>query len=106
MATTLEDIINLDPVKDKELLYNYLNEAGLRFKKTDCKKCLKDYKNMLLEELGYIKDASAVSEFNDVECEFVYTYSYSVSWNGYIINNNSPCELKEMFFKEHPKYFK
>lgn len=101
-----EFILNLDPVKDKDVLYSLLSERGINFKKTNCKRCLRDYKNILLEELGLIEDAYEHSQFNTPECDLVYVHPRTVSWNGYFINKSTPCEIAHKFNEIFPNYYK
>lgn len=54
----------MTPKRNLQKLYSILDELGLSFKRTSCIKCLRDYYNMALEELGGIEDAAEESEFN------------------------------------------
>lgn len=49
--------------KQTELLYEIMDELGIKYKRTRCFKCHIDYLNIVKEELGLIDDASENSAF-------------------------------------------
>ena len=85
----------------KDSLYNLLEELGISFKKTRCKKCLWDYYNIIREELGLISNAADESQFNDaldlIDAEFIYLKSKSVAWNGHVMNQNTDVNVIKAF---------
>lgn len=91
--------------KDKAIIYQIAKELGLKFKETNCNKCLGDYWAILKEELGIIGNASEASAF-DSDVEFIYTRGKSVSWNGHSINQNTDPEIIKEFVKKFPDYYK
>ena len=94
-----------DIISSRETLYLLMNELGITFKKTKCVKCLRDYYNIVREELGMIESAAEVSDFNDNN-EYVYLLDRAQSWNGHIINNSTPVEVIREFVKTHKGYYK
>lgn len=91
---------NSDIYDVKEDLYSLLEELGISFKKTRCKKCLWDYYNIIREELGIIPDASEESDFNQFYgMEFIYLKSRPVAWNGHIMDNNTDPAVIRAFLK-------
>ena len=94
-----------DIISSRETLYLLMNELGITFKKTKCVKCLRDYYNIVREELGMIESAAEVSDFND-DNEYVYLLDRAQSWNGHIINNSTPVEVIREFVKTHKGYYK
>lgn len=91
---------NSDIYEVKEDLYSLLEELGISFKKTRCKKCLWDYYNIIREELGIIPDASEESDFNQFYgMEFIYLKSRPVAWNGHIMDNNTDPAIIRAFLK-------
>lgn len=93
-----------DVKADKRTLYEVMTELGIQFKKTNCVSCLKDYYNIVREELGMIEDASVLSDFDR---EYIYIPKRAQTWNGYIIDDSTPVEIIKEFIKKHPKgYYK
>ena len=90
-----------DVSKDRNAIYEVLTELGISYKKTNCHKCLQDLLNIAKEELGLIGDAADVSSFND-DFEYVYICDRAQSWNGHIINQNTPVKVIREFVKSHP----
>lgn len=101
--STMKDT-NFNPVKEPGKLYELMDELGIKYKRTTCSKCLKDYYNICLEELGLIDDASDYSEFNGYE--YVYLKDRSFIWKGYKINQKTPVDVIEEFIKEHKDYYR
>lgn len=92
-----------DVSKNRDIIYELLNELGLSYKKTNCRKCLGDYYAMIKEELGLIADASEESGWNG---EWVYLCKHAQTWNGHIIDQNTDPKVIEEFVKRFPKgYF-
>lgn len=83
-----------DVVRDKELLYQLMTELHITFKRTNCKRCLTDYYNIVREELGLIGNAAEVSEFNETDKTPTYTYTHprAVRVNGKVYNKDSKQE--------------
>lgn len=91
-----------DVSKQRDELYAVLDELGITYRRTNCKKCLRDLLNIAKEELRLIEDASAASDFNG-ESEYVYLLDRAQSWNGHIIDQNTPAEVVREFVKAFPK---
>lgn len=92
-----------NPVKQKEEIYMLMDALGMQYKRTNCGRCLRDYLNIVKEELGAIADASTESDFNEESnWEYVYIHPRTVLWNGYKMNKNTPKAVVEEFVKEHP----
>lgn len=86
-------------------IYTLLDELGITYKKNKCVRCRKDLYNILREEAGLIDDAAIESDFNG-ENEWIYLLDRAQSWNGYIIDNNTPIEIINEFVKSFPNgYF-
>lgn len=96
-----------NPVKQKEEIYMLMDALGMQYKRTNCGRCLRDYLNMVKEELGAIESAAEVSEFNDAEGEFEYIYIHprTVLWRGNKMNQHTDPKIIEEFVKEHPHGF-
>ena len=90
-----------DVSKDKKKIYDVLDALGITYKKSNCRKCLKDLKNIALEELGLIDNAADESDFNGTS-EWVYVCNRPQSWNGYIIDQDTDPKIIEQFVKSHP----
>lgn len=88
-----------DVGKDKQIMYEILDELGIKFKKTNCRKCLGDYYAMIKEELGLIADASKESGWDG---EWVYLCRHAQTWNGHIIDQNTPVDVIKDFVKRFP----
>lgn len=97
-----------DVKKQAETIYEVLDTLGISYKRTQCRKCLADLKNIAEEELGIIGDAAEVSSFDTPEgAEYVYLLDRPQSWNGHIISQDTPAEVIREFVKAFPKgYFK
>lgn len=94
-----------DVIKDKKTIYEVLDELGIKYKRTNCKKCLRDLKLIALEELGMIESAADESDFNsnsDSDYEYIYTPNRPCIWNGYIINQDTPVDVIREFVKKFP----
>lgn len=88
-----------DVSKDRETLYKLMDELKIPYKRTNCKRCLTDYYNIVREEIGLIGNAAEVSEFNEADEEATYTYNHhrAVRVNGKVYNKNSKQEdLREL----------
>ena len=98
-----------NPVKQKEEIYMLMDALGMQYKRTNCGRCLRDYLNMVKEELGAIESAAEVSEFNEIgnetEFEYVYVHPRTVLWNGHKMNQHTKREIIEEFVKKHPHGF-
>ena len=93
-----------NPLKQKEEIYMLMDALGLTYKRTNCGRCLRDYLNIVKEELGAIADASNESDFNAEtdEWEYIYIHPRTVLWHGHKINQRTPREIIDEFVKEHP----
>lgn len=93
-----------NPLKQKEEIYMLMDALGLTYKRTNCGRCLRDYLNIVKEELGAIADASNESDFNaeTYEWEYIYIHPRTVLWHGYKMNKNTPVEVIEEFVKKFP----
>lgn len=84
-------------------IYEALDFLGIPFKKTTCKRCRQDLLNIVREELGLIDDAAELSSFNsDGEKCYTYTCDRPQTWNGYVIDNNTPVEIIRKFIERFP----
>lgn len=93
-----------DVSKDRELLYQLLENLGITYKKTNCKKCLRDYFAIAREELGLIENAADESDFNG---EWKYLPNRTMTWKGYLINQSTDPKIIEEFVKKFPTgYYK
>lgn len=96
----LEAANNIEnPLKQKEEIFMLMDTLGLSYRRTNCGRCLKDYLNMVKEELGVIEDASVESDFNG---EWEYLPKRTMTWNGHLINQDTPVEVIEEFVKKFP----
>lgn len=94
-----------DSNKQIKEIYALLDELGIKYKKTSCKKCRRDLLNILREEAGMIESAADESDFNsnsDSDYEYIYTPSRPCIWNGQIINQDTPVEVIREFVKKFP----
>lgn len=96
-----------NPALQSEELYELLDLLNIKYRKTKCYRCRIDLYNIILEELGLIKDAAESSSFN---YEYKYLKSRSVLWNhdGKMvkINQNTPMSTIEEFIKTHKGFYK
>ena len=95
--------------KDYKILYEVMEELGIKFRKTTCMKCREDYLNIVKEELELIEDASEESSFDKTEYRYLHDRSFSwVAPDGkrIIIGKNTPVEYIEQFVVNHPGYYK
>lgn len=90
-----------NPLKQKEEIYMLMDTLGLSYRRTNCGRCLKDYLNMVKEELGVIADASTESDFNEAY-EWEYLPKRTMTWNGHLINQDTPVEVIKEFVKKFP----
>lgn len=93
-----------DPSKEKQTIYKLGKELGLKLEPTKCGRCLRDYVEIIKEELGLIDNAADSSDFNG-EYDYVYVRGKAVWWNGHILDNNTPINIKEEFYKKVPEGF-
>lgn len=91
-----------NPLKQKEEIYMLMDALGITYKRTNCGRCLRDYLNIVREELGAIENAAENSEFNENEWEYVYIHPRTVLWHGHKINQRTPRKIIDEFVKEHP----
>lgn len=89
-----------DVGKDRELLYKLMDELKIPYKRTNCKRCLNDYYNIVREEIGLIENAAEVSEFNESDEKATYTYNHhrAVRVRGKVYNKiSSQSDLRELY---------
>ena len=91
-----------EPFEQRAKVYSILEKLVSPYKKTTCKKCVKDYLNIIREELGIIDNAADESDFNAVEESkaengYVYLKLKPVAWNGHILDQNTPVGIIELF---------
>lgn len=92
-----------DSNKQIKEIYALLDELGIKYKKTSCKKCRRDLLNILREEAGMIESAADESDFNsNLNYEYIYTPNRPCIWNGQIINQDTPVEVIREFVKKFP----
>ena len=91
-----------NPVKQKEEIFALMDTLGLTYRQTNCGRCLRDYLNIIKEELKIIKNAAEVSEFNETGGEYIYIHPRTVLWHGYKINQFTPVDVIEEFVKKFP----
>lgn len=94
---------------DQKILYEVMEELGIKFKKTTCIKCREDYLLVVKEELGMIENAAEESSFDRTEYRYLHNRSFSwVAPDGkrIIIGKNTPVEYIEQFVENHPGYYK
>lgn len=90
------------PYKERKTLFVIADELGLKYKKSQCSKCLNDLRNIIAEELGLIGSAADMSDFNDVQSgdyKYIYIGGQSVGWMGNVMNQATPIEVIEDFVK-------
>lgn len=87
---------------DKRILYEVMDLLGISYKKTRCVRCLRDYYNIVREELGLIEDAAEVSDFNG---NYTYILNRPVMWNGYRMDNSTDPAVISEFVKKHRGYY-
>lgn len=96
-----------NPALQSEELYELLDLLGITYKRTRCYRCRIDLYNIILEELGLIKDAAESSSF---DYEYKYLKSRSVLWmrdGKYIkMNQYTPIYIIEEFIKTHKGFYK
>lgn len=91
-----------NPYRSRDTLYAIATELGLKIKKSNCKKCAKDAWNIIREELGMIASAAEESDFNGESDEgyvWVWNGGRAVSWNGHIMNADTPQEIIREYIK-------
>lgn len=87
---------------DRNVIYDVLAELGISYRRTNCRKCLKDLLNIAKEALGLIGSAAEESSFNE-DFDYVYVCDRPQTWKGYVINQDTPVEVVREFVKSHPK---
>lgn len=88
-----------NPIKEQDKIYAFMDTLGLSYRRTNCGRCLKDYLNIIKEEIGVITDASVESDFNG---EWVYLPKRTMTWKGHLINQDTPVDVIEEFVKKFP----
>jgi hypothetical protein len=102
-----------DVNKDIGIIYGLMDKLGIKYKRTKCKRCRNDYKNLIAEELGLIGSAADMSDFNantneiDWSYEYVYIYKRPIWWHSHKIGPDTPREVIEEFVQQIPQgYYK
>lgn len=91
-----------DPTTQFKLVYECLDDLGVKYQKTTCHKCRRDLYAILLEELELIEDASTMSGWDNKDYTWVYIYPRPVRWEGRIINKHTRGAILEEFCAKHP----
>lgn len=95
-----------DVNKDIGIIYGLMDKLGIKYKRTNCKRCRNDYKLMIAEQLDLIDSAADESDFNS-NSDYIYIPNRPCIWNGQIINQNTPVEVIREFVKKFPNgYYK
>ena len=92
----------VQPFKQRETLYAIADELEIKYKRNSCPKCAKDLWNIIREELGLIDNAAEESDFNGESDEgyvWVWNGGRAVSWNGHIMNADTPQEIISEYIK-------
>lgn len=90
--------------KDYNLIYEVLDELGVKYKKTTCHKCRRDLLNIAKEELELIDDASELSSWDNEEYEWIYTFDRPLKWEGKIYSKGTSKRALVPFCEAHPQY--
>ena len=94
-----------DVDKDVNVIYAILDGLGVKYKRTRCRRCRNDLKNIAAEELGLIHSAADLSQFDTVTGE-TYTWAYvrdkAVWCDGRRYNQYTDPALVEEFVKKFP----
>lgn len=88
-----------NPIKQREEIFVLMDTLGLSYRRTNCGRCLRDYLNIIKEEIGVIADASVESDFNG---EWKYLLNRTMTWKGHLINQDTPVEVIREFVKKFP----
>lgn len=91
-----------NPIKQQDEIYALMDALGLTYKRTNCGRCLRDYLNIIKEEIGVIADASVESDFNG---EWKYLPNRTMTFKGHLINQDTPVEVIREFVKKFPTGF-
>lgn len=87
-------------------LYELLDLMGIKYQRTSCIKCRKDYLNIIGEELGLIESAAEVSSFNNYKYLKKRTFLWYKDGKVVKINSKTPKEEIEQFIKTHKGFYK
>ena len=90
-----------DVNKDIAIIYDLMDKLGIKYQKTACKRCRKDFQNLIAEELGLIKSAADNSGWDD-EAEYEYLMGEDYSWQGHRLNADTPKWVIRRFFASEP----
>ena len=85
----------------RQELYDIMDALGLEYRRTSCKKCLADYRAMVMEEVGLIESAADNSAW-DGEAEYEYLMDRDYSWQGHRLNQDTPKWVVRRFMASHP----
>lgn len=83
-------------------IYALLDELGITYKRTGCSRCRRDLLNILREEAGLISSAAEASEFDATGTEYTYLPDRPQSWNGHLMDQDTPVEIIREFVKQFP----
>ena len=87
-----------DLKKDIGIVYHLLDELGIPYQPTTCRKCQQDLKMIVAEELGVIADASEESGFDTTEYRYTYAYWRPLRVDGKVYDRLSPQEDLETLY--------
>lgn len=90
-----------DVNKDIAIIYDLMDKLGITYRRTSCKKCRKDFQNLIAEELGLIESAADNSAW-DGEAEYEYLMGEDYSWQGHRLNQDTPKWVVRRFMASHP----
>lgn len=86
----------------RQELYDMMDALGIKYRKTSCKKCLADYRAMVMEEVGLITSAADNSAW-DGEAEYKYLKDRDYSWQGHRLNQDTPKWVIRRFMARHKR---
>lgn len=99
----IEKILGVKDVnKDIKIVYEVLDELGVKFRRSNCKKCRRDAYNIALEELGLIKSAANNSAW-DEDTKWRYLKDKDYSWDGHRLNQDTPAWVIRRFMASHKR---
>lgn len=82
-------------------VYAMMDSLGLTYRRTSCRKCIKDYISIISEEVGLIESAADNSGWDD-EAEYEYLKDRDYSWQGHRLNQETPRWVIRRFFASDP----
>lgn len=85
----------------RQELYDMMDALGIKYRRTSCKKCLADYKLIVMESVGLVENAADNSAW-DGEAEYEYLKGEDYSWQGHRLNQDTPKWVIRRFFASEP----